>query len=119
MILGRPRRLEPGSHVIKISVPPELMPQLDRLRLSMGLTRPGLVRDAIQRLLEKYGDGIGIPAPNKPATKKPASVVRCLYLKVPVSKGDIDKIDTLRTAMGKTRQQLILLAVLEIISKYI
>ena len=120
LIAGRPRRLPPGAHVIKASIPPATMQQIDRMRMAMSATRPGFVRNAVDALLEKYGDSRPLSSSQKTTTRKPGEKgVRQEYLKIPFGPEVIRSIERLAKTMGKTRQGIISLAIVEYLAKYL
>ena len=116
LIRGRPRRLQSGSKVVKVAIHPDKVKRIDRVRSMMNATRPELVRNAVHMYVGKHV-GSELPQHKKtPRLKKG----RCDYWKVPFSPAVLSGVDTLALQLGKKRrQQIINLALDEMLSQYV
>lgn len=110
LIRGRPRRLPVGSVVVKISVRPELVPRIDRIRRWMTATRPEFVRSAIETMLSTS------KTPTLPANRNLPG--RCVYWKIPFSPATLAQIDSLGIALGVSRQKIITMAIVQYIQAF-
>lgn len=84
LILGRPRRLQPGSAVIKVAITPSKVKIIDRLRsyLAGHATRPEAIRVAVVEFVGAHADLMGNPTAET-LEMRPATPGRCEYWKIP------------------------------------
>lgn len=117
LIVGRPRRLEPGSKVIKVGIPQKMVRQIDRVRGMMIATRPDFIRTALEDYVASHPSGEGVPSLEKPVARKPGH--RAAYWKVPFPPTVLRWLQETSTLTGNTRQQLINLAIESLVAQYL
>lgn len=82
----------------------------------MVATRPDFIRTALERYVESHSEGKDVPSLEKPVARKPGN--RAAYWKVPFAPDILQWLLDISILTGNTRQQLINLAIDELVAQY-